>query len=169
VKFTLADDAGGRFKIVKDATGYKLAVAENLLIDHRADGDGNHVYAVQVTATDASGASSVQTLNITATGAAENRILGTAGNDTLTGGAGGDTFVFRPGFGTDTVTDFNALAGANHDILEISSGLFADFAALQGAMQQVGQNVVITADAATTITLHKVTLNTLDAGDFAFT
>lgn len=297
VSFALTSDAGGRFKIIHDAAGYKLAVADNLLIDHRPDGDGAHVYAIEVTATDANGASTVQTLNITANGVAENRINGTAanntlngtpsgdyinggagrdtmtggagndayvvdnggdrvteaggggfdtiyttlnsadmskfanveslvfigngnfsgkagntaavmdggagddqlqggnaadtlsgldgndtlsggggadtliggrGNDTLTGGAGGDTFVFRPGLGNDTVTDFNALAGANHDILQISAGLFENFAEVQAAMQQVGQDVVITVSPADTITLQKVTIANLDVSDFAF-
>jgi hypothetical protein len=72
------------------------------------------------------------------------------------------------GLGSDTVTDFNAAAGANHDILEFSSGLFADFAAIQGAMQQAGADVVITVSPADTITLQRVTLNALDASDFAF-
>ena len=35
-------------------------------------------------------------------------ITGLGGNDTLTGAGGNDTFVFQPGFGNDTITDFTA-------------------------------------------------------------
>ncbi|MDB5460799.1 MAG: cbhB, partial [Caulobacteraceae bacterium] len=39
-------------------------------------------------------------------GAGNDTITGGLGNDVLTGGTGADTFVFKPGFGHDTVTDF---------------------------------------------------------------
>ena len=54
VKFVLTNDADGRFQIVKDAAGYHLAVAQNLLIDHQV-GDASHGYSVQVQAVDADG------------------------------------------------------------------------------------------------------------------
>ena len=40
-------------------------------------------------------------------GAGVDRIIGGAGNDTLIGGGGADTFVFGPGFGRDTINDFD--------------------------------------------------------------
>ena len=43
---------------------------------------------------------------------------GQAGNDTLTGGAGKDTFVYANGGGSDIVTDY----AAGYDTLQISSG-----------------------------------------------
>lgn len=40
--------------------------------------------------------------------AGNDTLVGGTGNDTLTGGAGNDVFVFNPGDGNDTITDFNA-------------------------------------------------------------
>ena len=95
-------------------------------------------------------------------GGGNDVITGGAGNDSLTGGSGNDTFVFKSGFGLDTVTDFTAGA----DVVEIRDGLFADFAAIQAASQQVSGDVVITLDASNTITLQNVTLANLQQNDF---
>jgi hypothetical protein len=65
------------------------------------------------------------------------------------------------------ITDFKAGA-ATDDIIEFSTALFADFAAVSGACVQSGSNVVITAGTGDTITLKSVTLSTLDADDFRF-
>ena len=35
-----------------------------------------------------------------------DRLEGKGGNDMLIGGQGSDTFVFKPGFGRDTIADF---------------------------------------------------------------
>lgn len=43
--------------------------------------------------------------------AGNDTLYGDLGDDTLTGGDGADTFVFWPGSGSDTVTDFNAAEG----------------------------------------------------------
>jgi Ca2+-binding RTX toxin-like protein len=91
--------------------------------------------------------------------------VGGAGNDSLTGGTGDDTFIFKPGFGLDTVQDFKDTANEN-DILEFSTSIFADFAAVQAAMTQVGADVLITVDASNTVTLKSVTLSNLGADDF---
>lgn len=62
-------------------------------------------------------------------------INGTTGNDTLCGGAGTDTFVFKPDFGEDTISDFTA--GANSiDVIEFDNMLFANFEALLAAAAQ---------------------------------
>ena len=52
-------------------------------------------------------------------------IIGGAGNDRLTGGGGNDTFVFRAGFGHDTVTDFHIGTAASHDVLDLRGLGFA--------------------------------------------
>jgi Ca2+-binding RTX toxin-like protein len=56
--------------------------------------------------------------------AANDLISGLAGNDTLTGGLGNDTFVFAPGFGNDTITDWTRAVG-NRDIIDLTAFGFA--------------------------------------------
>ncbi|MGO8600312.1 calcium-binding protein [Rhizobium ruizarguesonis] len=94
-------------------------------------------------------------------------IVGGAGNDTLRGVGGNDAFVFKPGFGNDTVTDFSAGAGIG-DVLDISNDIFADFASVLAAATQVGADTVITHDAASII-LKNVALTSLHQDDFRFT
>ena len=91
---------------------------------------------------------------------------GGAGNDNLTGSSGNDTFVFRAGFGQDTIMDFSAGASVA-DVIEFHDGLFANFAAVQAASQQVGADVQITAGT-DTILLKSVTLASLNQNDFLF-
>ncbi|HVG52114.1 MAG TPA: hypothetical protein VM867_10805, partial [Xanthobacteraceae bacterium] len=52
-------------------------------------------------------------------GAGADILIGGAGNDQLTGGLGNDTFVFRAGFGHDTVTDLALGDPAHHDTLDL--------------------------------------------------
>jgi Ca2+-binding RTX toxin-like protein len=94
-------------------------------------------------------------------------LMGGAGNDTLNGGAGNDVFIFRPGFGIDTISAFDD--STTNDIIEFSGGVFANFAAVQAASAQVGADVVITASPTDTITLKNYTLANLGADDFRFT
>jgi Ca2+-binding RTX toxin-like protein len=96
-------------------------------------------------------------------GDGNDRIVGGTGNDTMTGGSGKDIFVFGPSFGTDTVTDFGG-----SDQIEFDDGVFANFAAVQAAMTQVGADTVITLAAGHTITLQNVTASSLHANDFLF-
>jgi Ca2+-binding RTX toxin-like protein len=63
----------------------------------------------------------------TLTGDAGNNFLaGGAGNDTMTGNGGNDTFIFVPGDGDDTITDFTAGAGVG-DVIDLIDWNFADF------------------------------------------
>ncbi|WP_165448600.1 calcium-binding protein [Rhizobium leguminosarum] len=104
---------------------------------------------------------------ITGTTDADNIHAG-MGDDTLIGLAGDDAFVFRPGFGHDTINDF--VAGAQSvDIIDIGNDLFADFASVLAAASQVGVDTVITHDANTSITLKNVALTSLHQDDFRFT
>jgi hypothetical protein len=70
--------------------------------------------------------------------AGNDLLIGGAGNDGLTGGPGIDTFLFRPGFGKDTITDFS-----KNDILDLNGLGFANGAAAKAAMIQMGDDVVL--------------------------
>ena len=103
-----------------------------------------------------------------------DRIDGGAGNDRLTGGDGSDTFVFKPGFGNDVVTDLK-VTGLVHDLIELDHSMFAQFATVQqllasAQVAQVGADVVVTADTDDMITLQNASLATLraNADDFRF-
>jgi len=89
------------------------------------------------------------------------------GNDMLTGGGNADIFVFGNGFGTDVITDFEALNAAEKIDLSLVSGIttFADLQA--NHLSMVGADTVIT-DGGNTITLTGVNMADLDASDFIF-
>lgn len=75
-------------------------------------------YAVTVAATDVHGGTATQALTVKV--AAGGVMTGTAGVV--------DTFVFKPGFGSDVVTNFSA-TGARHGVLELDHALVAGAAA----------------------------------------
>ncbi|MEH1912649.1 hypothetical protein [Nostoc sp.] len=99
-----------------------------------------------------------------------NIIEGKAGNDTLTGNGGQDQFVFRPGDGNDTITDFGGVGKGsnpspdvilNVDTLQfIGSGLTAQNLQLT----QHGNNLEVTFEsvANTKVTLENFLLENLD-------
>jgi Ca2+-binding RTX toxin-like protein len=62
-------------------------------------------------------------------GPGNDLLVGGAGNDHLSGGSGINTFLFRTGFGNDTITDFSS-----HDILNFNGLGFASAAAAKSAM-----------------------------------
>ena len=96
-----------------------------------------------------------------------DRVSGGLGNDTITTGAGNDTIVFRPDFGVDTITDFQAGA-ASVDVIEFANSLFTDFEDVLASAAQVGSDTLITFDAQNTITLKNVALTSLHQDDFRF-
>jgi serralysin len=101
-------------------------------------------------------------------GAGNDTLVSGHGNDVLTGGTGQDTFVFGAGLGLDRITDFKPGIASDHDIIQFDAALFPDFASVMAHAAQVGANVVITHDAANTLTLQNVTLAKLVAADFLF-
>ncbi|CEJ13853.1 Bifunctional hemolysin/adenylate cyclase precursor [bacterium YEK0313] len=104
----------------------------------------------------------------TLSGLAGNDILiGGDGNDILIGGADSDTFVFAANFGKDTINDFSAGAAVG-DVIQISSSIFADYAAVRAASAQIGADVLITVDASNSILLKNVALVNLHQNDFQF-
>jgi Ca2+-binding RTX toxin-like protein len=92
-----------------------------------------------------------------------------AGNDTITGGLGADTFVFRLAEGSDTITDFAAGAASGDAVLLANFGAaFDSFAEVIAAAAQVGADTIINFGGGQTLTLQNVTLGNLNAGDFLF-
>src|SRR5258708_4720648 len=71
-------------------------------------------------------------------GPGNDLLIGGVGNDNLSGGEGINTFLFRSGFGKDTITDFSKT-----DILDLNGLGFAIGAAAKAAMVQVGADVVL--------------------------
>lgn len=90
------------------------------------------------------------------------------GTDTATGGAGDDTFIFKVGYGSDTITDFEGGSGIG-DVVEFQNSLAADYTALQAFMDDFGGlDTVIDFGGGDSLTLQGVTLADLHADDFRF-
>lgn len=102
-------------------------------------------------------------------GAGKDLLDGGAGKDTLTGGGGVDTFVFRKGYGADTITDFDAV-GNSHDILDLTGvSAITSFKDLKvNHLSVSGDKVIIDATGGDKIILQGVKLADLDKGDFLF-
>ena len=86
-------------------------------------------------------------------------------------GSGTDTFIFKPGFGNDVINNFNV----DQDTITLDHTMFSQFANVQellasSQVAQAGGDVVITVDGNNTITLHNMSLTTLQAhvNDFRF-
>jgi hypothetical protein len=87
----------------------------------------------------------------------------------MIGAGGGDTFMFNgTNFGKDVISNFQPGSGANHDVIQFSQNAFNSFAAVLSHAEQVGNNVVISNNAADNVTLNNVALNKLTSADFHF-
>ncbi|UTW56305.1 CHRD domain-containing protein [Kordiimonas sp. SCSIO 12610] len=95
-------------------------------------------------------------------GNGDDTINGGTGNDQLFGNGGADVFVFDLNAGNDTVRDFRE----GIDVIDLDAFDIANFAALEAISEQVGNNVIITLDANTSITLNNTQLDDLSATDF---
>jgi VCBS repeat-containing protein len=85
--------------------------------------------------------------------------------DTLTGDNGGpDTYLFRPGFGANTITDFDV----NIDAIQIDKSIFGSVANLLSHTSDTAAGAVIDDGKGDTITLNGIKLDQLKAhtGDF---
>jgi Ca2+-binding RTX toxin-like protein len=100
--------------------------------------------------------------------AGRDTLDGGTGNDTLIGGSGSDVFLFGVGFGTDTITDFNA--NDDSEVIDLSQiTAITDFTDLSdNHMDTVPGGVLIDDLAGNTIFLKGVILADLDAADFNF-
>ena len=96
-----------------------------------------------------------------------NTLTSTAGNDLFVGNGGRDTFVFAPNFGNDVITDYSA-GGRSHDFIQFSKSVFDNFASVLAHASQIGQDVVISADASDSVTLKNTKLSALNSQDFHF-
>ena len=122
------------------------------------------------------GGADVDTLN--GEGGAD-RLTGGTGDDSMNGGAGNDVFVFAAGFGSDTITGFDANATGGQDRLDVSAYEFADAAAFNAAVNiAVGQfggdatldtRVTIGLDIITLLNVNGVGANAVDVTDFLLT
>jgi VCBS repeat-containing protein len=79
--------------------------------------------------------------------------------DKLTGGGGPDTFVFRPDFGANTITDFNV----NNSAIQFDKFIFASVADILAHTSNSAQGAVISDSHGDTLTLADVTLAQLQA------
>jgi hypothetical protein len=89
--------------------------------------------------------------------------LGVGNSVTATGS--NNTFVYKAGFGSETVGGFTA---TNGDVISLASSEFANFAAVLSGATNSGSNVVITGTAADTLTLVGMSKSALAASQFTF-
>ena len=101
-------------------------------------------------------------------GAGHDTVRGSAGNDVFLGGAGHDTFVFRPGGGHDTVRDFEigSYIGGVTDVVDLRGSGITDYLALWSHMHQAGADTIITLDAANSLRLSGVNADLLQLDNF---
>jgi Ca2+-binding RTX toxin-like protein len=88
---------------------------------------------------------------------------GGSASTTLTGGLGADTFVYRPGDGQVTIADFSHAQGDKLDFSQ--SPDFHSFNDVLAAAAQSGGDTVIALGGGARITLHGVSLSSLQASD----
>ena len=96
-------------------------------------------------------------------GAGGNDVLkGKGGMDTLIGGTGDDTFIYKKGYGVDTITDL----GLGNDIVDISVKAVDTFKDLKALMTEVGSDVVIDFGKGDMLILANKTIDSLSKADF---
>uniref|UniRef100_UPI00048AEF43 Ig-like domain-containing protein n=1 Tax=Bradyrhizobium murdochi TaxID=1038859 RepID=UPI00048AEF43 len=105
--------------------------------------------------------------NATLGSTGSNTLTSTSGDDLFVGNGGADTFVFAPNFGNDVVKDFGTY-GRSHDVVQFSKSVFDSFASVLAHATQVGQDVVISADADNSVTLKNTKLGAINSHDFHF-
>ncbi len=108
-------------------------------------------------------------------GGGSDTLIGGSGNDVLTGGGGADMFIFKPGFGNDRITDFDAvpnLSGAQDliDLTDFGIASAAEFT-LRVAITDIGAHTLVTIDGdpGQTIRLDDIgSIATVTVDDFRF-
>lgn len=102
-------------------------------------------------------------------GAGRDRLIGGDGNDRLRGGTRADDFVFRDGFGTDRILDFDAVDNGEDIVLRQVASIrsYSDLVA-HHLFENADGDAVIDDGHGNTITLVGVALDDLGKGDFLF-
>lgn len=95
-------------------------------------------------------------------GSGNDRLDGGKGNDKLTGGSGADDFVFRKGYGRDTIVDFKN----NVDDIDLRSYGFSKVGQVLSRADQVGSDVHIELSSTDVIIIEDFRLKNLDSKDF---
>ncbi len=91
-----------------------------------------------------------------------------AGNDTFSGQAGADTFFFKDGFGTDTITDFE-VANSNEKInLAGVTGITSFNDLTLNHLSDNGAGDAVITDGVNTLTLTNVAPGSLTMNEFDF-
>jgi Ca2+-binding RTX toxin-like protein len=155
------EGVGGGTDEVVSSIDYTLgSYAENLTMVGGVDGTGNK-FANVLTGSDQA--------NRLDGGIGSDRLVGGGGDDMLTGGRDADTFVFKPGFGHDVITDFNASLGGR-DVVEFDAVIFADAGAMLARSADTADGVLITVDTGNSLLIQDTTLTQLNAHpeDFYF-
>ncbi|WP_162239162.1 Ig-like domain-containing protein, partial [Methylobacterium sp. Leaf89] len=91
--------------------------------------------------------------------------VGSSPSDDHFTSAGADTFVFKGGFGHDTISGFNAGTSSLHDVLQFDAGAFLHDNPIWSA-RDVGNDVVLTTISHDTVTLLGVHKDQLVLNDF---
>jgi Ca2+-binding RTX toxin-like protein len=102
-------------------------------------------------------------------GAGADRIDGGTGNDLLSGGLGADVFVFKTGYGVDTVQDFDP----SLDLIELSTSLLGGTAATGSAVladyaSLIWPDVVLDFGGGDSIIIEDISDLSILANSFAF-
>jgi Ca2+-binding RTX toxin-like protein len=145
---------------VRSSISYSLGSnVENLVLNGAVNGTGNKLDNQIIGSDDA---------NVLSGGIGLDRLEGGDGDDVLTGGRDSDTFVFKPHFGHDTITDFAvtqsySAVGPDHDVLAFDKSVFADSAALFAHSVDTASGVLVTTDAGDSVLIQNVTLAKLQA------
>ena len=91
-------------------------------------------------------------------GAGNDRVNGQTGNDRLYGNDGSDTFMFREGYGTDRILDFEN----NSDSIDLSSWGFSSVAEALSHASQVNHVVVFEFDSGDVLRIRDTTISELE-------
>jgi hypothetical protein len=82
----------------------------------------------------------------------------------LNAGQSADTFMFSPGFGKETINNFNP----NQDVIDLPQSSFTSLTALHADIHPSGTDTLIVLDANDIIALSHVAMTSLHAQNFHF-